>query len=113
MQNYKCIHIRTLSIGILLLKITVFDRNYVPIAVKKSLSTCSNFSKETVVGRGSIHKKHWQSPFSTFDWLSMRFLATLGCVKPPIVNPVCFMAKFASPETVQVYNNKYIHMIVM
>ena len=77
----------------------ILNKNCLPNAVENSSSTRCNSLKETVAGWGAIQRNRWQRPFSTFAWISMRFRATTGCVKPPMVKPVCFIVKFASPDT--------------
>ena len=54
------------------------------------------------MGRGNVHRNLCDSPFSLFDGISIRFLATPGWVKPPTVSLVEDIAKFASPLTVNI-----------
>ena len=70
-----------------------------PIAEAKVSSTSSSAANFPKIGFGKSHKKRCDRPFSLLDGISIRFLATPGCVNPPIVSLVDDITKLASPLT--------------
>ena len=69
--------------------------------------------KGTVVGFGTSHRNRWQRPFSTLEGISIILHAIIGWINPPMVRPVWFIVKFASPDTI--YMRKKVctmHVIV-
>ena len=87
---------------------------YIPrSSLNFSISRVANFPNK---GFGKIHMNLWESPFSLFAGISIRFLATPGCVYPPIVSLVADITKLASPLTVRIvkvisvdYFSSFVH----
>ena len=81
---------------------------YIPRSSLNFFSISSRVANFPNKGFGKIHMNLWESPFSLFAGISIRFLATPGCVYPPIVNLVADITKLASPLTVKDNNNNNI-----
>ncbi len=86
------------------IKVTV----YVPIFSVNSLSTGSRVSNLLYTGFGKSHTNLWLNPFSAFPGNSIKFLATLGWLKPPTTKLVVAMVKLASPVTIMC-NEKWFY----